>query len=53
MKKFPTLCLAFIYSGSMLCAQTAEKTIKVIVENPWNTAYLIISDLSYFSTPNL
>lgn len=38
MKKFPTLCLAFIYSGSMLCAQTAEKTIKVIVENPWNTA---------------
>ena len=34
MKKFPTLCLAFIYSGSMLCAQTAEKTIKVIVENP-------------------
>ena len=32
MKKFPTLCLAFIYSGSMLFAQTAEKTIKVIVE---------------------
>ena len=38
MKKFPTLCLAFIYSGSMLFAQTAEKTIKVIVEKPWNTA---------------
>lgn len=38
MKKFPTLCLAFIYSGSMLFAQTTEKAIKVIVENPWNTA---------------
>lgn len=38
MKKFPTLCLAIIYSGSMLFAQTAEKTIKVIVENPWKTA---------------
>ena len=38
MKKFSILCLAFIYSGSMLFAQTAEKTIKVIVENPWKTA---------------
>ena len=25
MKKFSILCLAFIYSGSMLFAQTAEK----------------------------
>lgn len=38
MKKFSILYLAFIYSGSMLFAQTTEKTIKVIVENPWKTA---------------
>lgn len=37
MKKLPMLCFAFIYSGSILFAQTTEKTIKVIVENPWGT----------------
>lgn len=37
MKRLSILCLALLCNGAVLSAQTTEKTLKVSIENPWET----------------